>query len=115
AFPKNANISIIISLSGIGIDKTSVQIIADPKVDKNIHQLEARGDFGKLELELENNPSPDNPKTSYLTAMSILSSLKSLDSVITIGSLMGIPPYIMSCTIFYHISINHCTYSMIVK
>src|SRR5690625_2913512 len=86
AFPKNANISIIISLSGIGIDKTRVKIIADPKVDKNIHRLGAHGDFGKLELKLENNPSPDNPKTSYLTAMSVLSSLKSLDSVITIGS-----------------------------
>lgn len=86
AYPKNANISIIISLSGIGIDKTRVQIIADPKVNKNLHQLKAHGDFGKLELKLENNPSPDNPKTSYLTALSILSSLKSLDSVITIGS-----------------------------
>src|SRR5690625_1927418 len=86
AYPKNANISIIISISGIGIDKTRVKIIADPKVDKNIHQLEAHGDFGKLELKLENNPSPDNPKTSYLTAMSILSSLKSLDSAIMIGS-----------------------------
>lgn len=84
-YPKNANISIIISLSGIGIDKTSVQIIADPKVDKNIHQLEAHGDFGRLELKLENNPSPDNPKTSYLTAMSVLSSLKSLDRVMRIG------------------------------
>jgi len=86
AYPKNANISIIISISGIGIDKTRVKIIDDPKVDKNIHQLEAHGDFGKLELKLENNPSPDNPKTSYLTAMSILSSLKSLDSAIMIGS-----------------------------
>lgn len=84
-YPKNANIAIIISLSGIGIEETKVKIIADPAVDKNIHTLQASGDFGKLELTLENNPTPDNPKTSYLTALSILSSLKYLHEMVTIG------------------------------
>lgn len=84
-FPKNANIAIIISLSGVGIEETKVKIIADPAVDKNIHTLQARGDFGKLELSLENNPSPNNPKTSYLTALSILSSLQSLQATVAIG------------------------------
>src|SRR5690625_159745 len=84
-YPKNANIAIIISLSGIGIERTRVKIIADPKVTKNVHSLEANGDFGKLELILENNPSPNNPKTSYLTALSILSSLQSLDKTISFG------------------------------
>lgn len=83
-FPKNANIAIIISLAGIGIKKTNVKIIADPEVTKNIHQLEASGDFGKLELTLENSPSPNNPKTSYLTALSILSTLRSLTDAIVI-------------------------------
>ena len=84
-YPKNANIAIIISLSGIGVEKTSVKIIADPAVTKNIHTLKAEGDFGKLELTLENNPSPNNPKTSYLTALSILFSLKSLNRAISLG------------------------------
>lgn len=84
-FPKNANVAIILSLSGIGVEKTKVKIIADPAVDKNIHCIETVGDFGKVEIKLENNPSPTNPKTSYLTALSILSSLKSLDEAVTIG------------------------------
>lgn len=84
-YPKNANIAIVISLSGIGVEKTSVKIIADPTVTKNIHHLEAEGDFGRLELTLENNPSPNNAKTSYLTALSILSSLQSLDETISFG------------------------------
>lgn len=84
-FPKNANIAVIISLAGIGVDQTKVEIIADPMIQKNVHQLRAAGDFGKLTLELENNASPTNPKTSYLTALSILSSLKSLDQTIVIG------------------------------
>lgn len=83
-YPKNANIAIIVSLSGIGVDKTSVKIIADPAVTKNVHSLKAEGDFGKFELTLENNPSPTNPKTSYLTALSIISSLQSLDEAISL-------------------------------
>lgn len=84
-YPQNANIAIIISLSGIGVEKTNVRIIADPAVTKNIHNIEAEGDFGKLSLTLENSPSPNNPKTSYLTALSILSSLESLDETISFG------------------------------
>lgn len=84
-YPKNANIAIVISLSGIGVDKTRVKIIADPTVTKNVHRLEATGDFGKLELTLENSPYPTNPKTSYLTALSILSSLQSLKETTLIG------------------------------
>lgn len=80
-YPKNANIAIMISLSGIGVDRTTVKITADPAITKNVHTLKAVGDFGKLNLTLENNPSPNNPKTSYLTALSILSSLQSLDTV----------------------------------
>ena len=74
-FPKNANVAITLSLAGIGVDKTNVKIIADPNVDKNLHQIEAHGDFGKLTIKIENNPSPTNPKTSYLTGLSILSIL----------------------------------------
>lgn len=83
-FPKNANIAIILSLSGLGVEKTKVKIIADPLITKNIHQLEATGDFGKLVLTLENKATPDNPKTSYLTALSILSTLRSLEQAIII-------------------------------
>src|SRR5699024_8572420 len=46
-FPKNINVSIILSLAGVGIDKTRVKIIADPHIDKNMHHVEIRGDFGE--------------------------------------------------------------------
>src|SRR5690625_2737797 len=84
-YPENANIAIIISLAGIGVEDTKVQMIAVPAVDQNTHHLKAQGDFGKLMLTLENHPIPDNPKTSYLTALSILSALKSLQEHIVIG------------------------------
>lgn len=84
-FPQNANVAIALSLAGIGMDKTLVKIIADPMVDKNIHTIHAQGEFGKLELTIENNPSPANSKTSFLTGLSILAALHSLDEQITLG------------------------------
>ncbi|MDS9472386.1 aspartate dehydrogenase [Sporosarcina pasteurii] len=84
-FPKNANVAIALSLAGIGIEKTSVTIIADPNVDKNIHTIQAKGEFGQTEITISNNPSPANPKTSYLTSLSILSALQSLEQQISIG------------------------------
>lgn len=84
-FPKNINVSIILALVGLGPDKTNVKIIADPTVDKNIHSIEATGSFGKLKLHVENDPMPCNPKTSYLAALSILSTLKNQSQAIHIG------------------------------
>ena len=84
-FPQNANVAISLSLAGIGVDETSVKIIADPTISKNMHTIYATGEFGKLELTVENNPSPTNPKTSYLTGLSILSAIQSLEEQIMIG------------------------------
>ena len=62
------------AICGIGFDKTKVIVIADPKIKKNIAEIEAIGRFGKLKVILENNPS-SNPKTSRLAAMSVILSL----------------------------------------
>ena len=73
-FPSNSNIAGTLSICGIGFDKTKVIIIVDPKIKKNIAEINAFGKFGKLKIILENNPS-SNPKTSRLTSMSVLESL----------------------------------------
>lgn len=83
-FPKNANVAITLSMAGLGIEQTKVTIQADPEATTNTHQIEAAGDFGSLSLTLNNLPSPTNPKTSYLTSLSIISALKSLKQAITI-------------------------------
>ncbi|PGV53547.1 aspartate dehydrogenase [Bacillus sp. AFS037270] len=84
-FPKNINVSIILSLAGLGPDKTGVKIISDPAVRKNSHLIEAAGSFGALSLQVENDPMPNNPKTSYLAALSVLSVLKNKDAVVKVG------------------------------
>lgn len=84
-FPKNINVSIILSLAGLGVDKTFVQIIADPKIDKNIHEIKASGPFGKFTVTVENEPMPKNAKTSYLAALSILAVLREIGSEVRIS------------------------------
>ncbi|MFB3163227.1 aspartate dehydrogenase [Neobacillus sp. 179-C4.2 HS] len=84
-FPKNINVSIILSLAGLGPEKTRVKIISDPSIKKNSHCIEAKGSFGDLSIKVENDPMPNNPKTSYLAALSVLSSLKNKDAVIQVG------------------------------
>lgn len=85
-FPKNANVAIVLSLAGVGVEKTRVRIIADPAVTQNIHQITALGAFGEFEMTIKNNPSPDNPKTSQITGSSILAALENISSSIVIGS-----------------------------
>ncbi|MDV0446170.1 L-aspartate dehydrogenase [Methanimicrococcus sp. At1] len=84
-FPKNVNVCATISLCGIGFQKTAVRIIADPTISENIHELEVSGDFGRMKMIIENRPSPQNPKSSYLAALSAVSTLKKITSPIQIG------------------------------
>lgn len=84
-FPTNMNISIILSLAGIGMDKTSVTIISDPNSASNIHEIEINGKFGKAIFKVTNDPMKENPKTSYLAALSVLSTLKKQTKRIKIG------------------------------
>lgn len=84
-YPKNMNVSIVLALASIGFEHTKVTLVADPQIDKNIHQIDVIGDFGEATFSIKNNPLPANPKTSYLAAMSILGTLKRLSNQLIIG------------------------------
>jgi len=42
-FPANINVAATLSLAGIGGSKTKVRVIADPRLDMNIHEFEVKG------------------------------------------------------------------------
>ncbi|WP_184329095.1 aspartate dehydrogenase [Povalibacter uvarum] len=71
-FPKNANVTVISALAGVGLDRTTVELVADPDVQDNIHVLKAVGAFGKLEIRIENKPLAANPKSSEMAALSLV-------------------------------------------
>lgn len=84
-FPANVNVAAALSLAGIGPDRTRMQVVADPSLDRNVHEVVARGAFGEMRLRLANVPSPANPKTSFLACLSALATLRRLTAPIQIG------------------------------
>lgn len=74
-YPKNANVAATLSLAGIGLDNTQVELIADPDSQENIHHFVAEGSFGRFEVTLCGNPLKANPKTSALTVYSVVRAI----------------------------------------
>ncbi len=86
AFPKSVNVAATLSLAGIGLDRTKVRIVADPSLDRNVHELRVRGKAGEFAVEARNVPSPENPKTSYLAALSAIHTLRRITEAVCIGT-----------------------------
>ncbi|WP_192181652.1 aspartate dehydrogenase [Mesorhizobium amorphae] len=76
-YPKNLNAAFAVALAA-GIDKVSVSVVADPKAAGNTHEIEVESTAGTASFRLINAPSPNNPKTSMLTALSLVAALGEL-------------------------------------
>lgn len=83
-FPRNINVATSISLAAGR--ECDVEIWADPDAAGNRHQIVAEGEFGRAEISVDNVPSPDNPRTSYLAALSVLALIDGQDSPIQVGT-----------------------------
>jgi aspartate dehydrogenase len=86
AFPSNINVAMALSLAGIGPESTEVRIVADPLEENNVHHIEATGGMGEIETTVRNVPSPRNPKTSYLAALSAFEQLRGLPADVSVGT-----------------------------
>lgn len=83
-FPANSNVTATIALAGVGLDDTTVELIADPTLEHNIHHITAEGVFGKLEISMTGLPLAENPKTSSLAAFSVLRLCCQIDQALQI-------------------------------
>jgi aspartate dehydrogenase len=84
-FPQNVNVAAALALAGVGLDATMMRVYADPTVTLNTHEVQARGAFGELRLVLQNVPSPENPKTGRIVAMSVLKAVRNRLAPLVVG------------------------------
>lgn len=74
-FPRHVNVPAVLSLAGVGLDRTRVRVLAVPGCRFNQHQIEVRGEFGRMRIEIENTPSSTNPRTGLLSIFSAIETL----------------------------------------
>jgi aspartate dehydrogenase len=75
AFPSTSNVAASLRLAAGKAVEIRVRVIAVPGGTQNVHEIQAVGDFGRFRIVLENVPSPANPGTSRLAALSALATL----------------------------------------
>ena len=84
AFPKNANVAMTTALAGIGPDRTTISLVADPAAATNRHEISAHGAFGSLDVVIDNNPLPANPKSSAMAALALVRAIENRATSIVI-------------------------------
>jgi aspartate dehydrogenase len=75
-YPKNANLAAAVALAGLGLERTQVELVADPAIAENIGRIEAEGAYSSLTVVVGGKSSAENPKTSQITGMSVLAALE---------------------------------------
>lgn len=81
-FPKNVNVAISSGLASVGLDEMQVTIHSKPSLVDNIHQVVVENESVRATVEIASKPDKVNPKSSVVTAWSVIALLKSLESTI---------------------------------
>ena len=84
-FPANLNVVAALSLAGIGPDRTTLEIWADPTVTRNVHSIEVDSDSARFRMTMENIPS-ENPKTGRIVAQSVIALLRKMNANFRVGT-----------------------------
>ena len=77
-FPRSINVGARFAIATLGPEKTIVEVYSNPKIEKNIHVMEIESEVGHYKFSFQNNPSPTNPKTSWLAALSAIGLLEQI-------------------------------------
>jgi aspartate dehydrogenase len=85
-YPQNVNISAAAAIAGLGLDLTSVVIVADPGISTHVVELEATGAFGCFTFREDVVVSEENRKTGKLVAMAMVKSVRQLASTLVVAA-----------------------------
>lgn len=86
AFPQNINVAAVLSLSGLGAARTSVELWTSRAFKGNQHEVLIRHKSGQLRMVADNEPSKDNPKTSALAIYAALACLRKYFDSLKMGT-----------------------------
>jgi aspartate dehydrogenase len=75
-YPQNLNVAAAVALAGPGFESTRVEVVCDPAAIGNSHVVTAESEFGTMSLTIANRASPDNPKSSWIVARSLLAAIE---------------------------------------
>lgn len=85
-YPGNVNISAAAALTGIGLDRTELRIVADPTIETHVVELEAEGAFGRFRFMEDVLPSEENRKTGRIVGMALVKTVRQLSSPVVCGA-----------------------------
>jgi aspartate dehydrogenase len=76
-FPREMNVAATLALT-VKPAKVKVQVVSDPAVKRNMHEIHVKWRFGEMLMRFANDPHPNNPHTSALAAWSAIKLLQTL-------------------------------------
>jgi len=86
AFPRSINVAAALAHATIGLDRTRVEMWAEPLGDRNRHTIRVESGHGMLIMDISNVPFERNPATSRLAAYSILATVRGLTRPVIVGT-----------------------------
>lgn len=85
-FPANVNVAAALALAGPGPDNTSLQVWADPTIDRNTHTIKVAASSASFEMKMLSIPTPEKPATGRIVALSVIASLRAQVAPLVIGA-----------------------------
>ena len=86
AFPANVNVAAAVALAGLGPDRTTLEVWADPTVTRNTHTVEVESDSARFSIKMQSIPTEANPRTGRIVAQSVLATLRRLVEPLSVGT-----------------------------
>ncbi|NYE94526.1 aspartate dehydrogenase [Psychromicrobium silvestre] len=74
-FPASLNVAVALGLATGDLERVRVRLIADPQAELTEHLITAEGAAGEYCFQIRNQPDPEQPRSSGLTARSLLAGL----------------------------------------
>lgn len=74
-FPASANVAASLALAADAWDTARARVIADPDAMRTRHTLHAAGAAGEVTVVVENDPSPERPRSSAIVARAVVRSV----------------------------------------